>query len=172
LRICNGAAKEGKIDYFWRSATAYTLVLGARRGDEKIEGLTIESLQLIDRLLCLKEIGKILKIIIMLFLGALISCENDDILAHDEFLVIVDSESDLACSLPVIRFLDKVEKVKEKTSLETLTYNAHNLDSNLNITGTRLLVKFTETASEDFRVCNTLGIGYPWITIIEARLQN
>jgi hypothetical protein len=31
LRICNGAAKEGKIDYFWRSATAYTLVLAARQ---------------------------------------------------------------------------------------------------------------------------------------------
>jgi hypothetical protein len=146
--------------------------LGARRGDEKSDGLTIESLQLIDKLLCLKDMGKILKIIIMLFIGALISCENDDILADDEFLVIVDSESDLACSLPVIRFLDKAEKVKEKTSLETLTYNAHNLDDNLNVTGTMLLIKFKETVPEDFRACNTLGIGYPWITIVNARRTN
>ncbi len=116
--------------------------------------------------------NKILKIIIILFLAALVSCENDDILTDDEFLVIVDSEGDVACGLPVIRFLDQAENVREKTSLETLTYNAHNLDNNLNVTGTTLLIKFKETVPEDFRACNTLGISFPWITITDARLKN
>jgi hypothetical protein len=115
---------------------------------------------------------QIFKIVVLIFVATLISCENNDILVDDEFLVIVDSERDLACGLPVIRFLDKTEKVRKLTSLETLTYNAYNLESSLSVTGTILLVKFTETAPENYRVCSTLGIAYPWITIVSAKLKN
>ena len=100
------------------------------------------------------------------------SCEDEDALANNEFTVIVESTADLACALPVIRFLDKGAEVKKRTKLETLTYNAYHLDNTLNVTGEKLIVEFEDVKDEDLRVCNTLGIGIPGISIIKARLRN
>lgn len=139
---------------------------------KKVADETIRSLQLVDKLLGLKDMRKTFKIISILFFSILVSCENDDIGSADEFLVIVESEGDISCGLPVIQFLDNFEKVKAKTSFETLTYNAYKLDDSLKIPGKKLIIKFILTAPEDLRACNTLGIMFPWITITEARSQN
>lgn len=114
---------------------------------------------------------KILKIIGILFFSIVVSCQSDDTHPEDEFLVIVTDGGDISCSLPVIQFLDNFEKVKAKTSLETLTYNAYKLDDSLNIPGKKLIIRFILTPPEDHRACNTLGIFFPWITITEARSQ-
>lgn len=100
------------------------------------------------------------------------SCESENALYNNEFTVIVEDTADLACGLPVIRFLDKTSPVRKKTSLETLTYSAYELDDSLNIVGTKLIVEFTEVSPENSRVCNTLGVSYPGITIVNARLAN
>ena len=116
--------------------------------------------------------NKILLTVVLSSFFTLISCDNNDIFADDEFRVIIEDEKDIACSLPVITFLDNLEKVKEKTSLETLTYNAYQLDTSLNTKGTELIIRFTPTVPDDLKACNTLGIGYSWITVLEARLAN
>ena len=62
------------------------------------------------------------RIIFLLGLFIAFSCEDESVLADNEFTVVVESTADLACALPVIRFLDKEAEVKERTKLETLTY--------------------------------------------------
>jgi hypothetical protein len=112
-----------------------------------------------------------MKLRVVLFFGTflLLSCGNDEILPGNEFTVIVENTSDLACALPVIRFLDKEIEVKKKTKLETLTYNAYHLNNSLNVNGRKLIIEFTLVANEDMRACNTLGIGFPGISITNAR---
>ena len=91
---------------------------------------------------------------------------------HKEFRVIVESTSDISCSLPIIRFLDKEAEVKAQTGLETLTYNAYHLDNSLNVVGNSILVEFTEVRDEDLLACLAIGISYPGIAITNARLAN
>jgi hypothetical protein len=100
------------------------------------------------------------------------SCEKEEPILGNEFRVVVESTSDLACYLPVIRFLDKEAQVKEQTNLETLTYNAISLDKALNVVGNTLIIEFTQVADTDLRVCNTLGIPIPKVSIVNARLAD
>jgi len=111
-------------------------------------------------------------IVLLSGLFLVFSCEKEDVLAGNEFTVVVESKADLACSLPVIRFLDREDEVRKKTKLETLTYNAYHLESSLNVVGEELIIEFTELADEDMRVCNTLGITIPGLSIISARQAN
>lgn len=123
--------------------------------------------------MCLIYMNKILLTFTLLSLFTLVSCDNDNIVAaEDEFRVIIEDEKDIACSLPVITFLDKKDRVKEKTNSETLTYIAFQFDTNLNTKGAELIIKFTPTAANDLKLCNTLGTSYPSITVLEARLAD
>jgi hypothetical protein len=112
------------------------------------------------------------RIVILLGLLITFSCEDENTLADNEFTVIIESTADLACALPVIRFLNKGAEVKQRTKLETLTYNAYNLDKSLNVSGEKLIIEFEEVQDEDLRVCNTLGIGIPGISIIKAQRKD
>jgi hypothetical protein len=112
------------------------------------------------------------KLVFFLGLFILYSCDNEDTLADNEFLVVIENTADIACSLPVIHFLQKEEQVKKKTSIETLTYNAYHLDNSLNVVGTKLIIEFTRISTQDIHVCNTLGTGYPGISIVRARPAN
>lgn len=117
--------------------------------------------------------SKRVKILILSVLAfILISCENEKILPDIKFTVIVESESDLACSLPVIHFLDEPEKVKGITTLGTLTYVAYHLDNALNVAGTKLTIEITKVTDEDLQVCNTLGIAFPGVAIVTAQLAD
>lgn len=138
-------------------------MLSASRSDEK-------SRQPIERIMCL--INMKIRLLFLIGLLATFSCENEDTFADNEFIVIVESTADLACALPVIRFLEKGEEVKKRTKLETLTYNAYHLDNSLNVTGEKLIIEFGEVRDEDLRACNTLGIGILGISILKARLTN
>ena len=113
-----------------------------------------------------------IRLLFLIGLFATFSCENEDMLAGNEFIVVVESNADLACALPVNRFLDKGDEVKKRTKLETLTYNAYHLDNSLNVIGEELTIEFGEVKDEDLRACNTLGIGIPGISILKARLTN
>lgn len=128
-------------------------------------------LQLIGNKLGLIDMSRTAKILILSFLVLVfISCENKDVLPDNKFTVIVENESDIACSLPVIRFLDDLEKVKEKTSLQTLTYVAYRLDNTLNVSRAKLTIEFTKVEPEDLRACNTLGIAFPGVAIVTAQI--
>lgn len=112
------------------------------------------------------------RIVFLLGLFVAFSCEDEAVIADNEFTVVVESTADLACALPVIRFLDKEPDVKKRTKLETLTYNAYHLDDSLNANGNKLIIEFTEVQDEESRVCNTHGIAIPKISIVKARLTN
>ena len=107
-----------------------------------------------------------------LFISLFLSCESQNDASENEFTVIVESKSDFACGLPLIRFLENQSRVQERTQLETMTYNVYHLDNSLNIVGTKLIIEFQEVASEDMQACNTMGIMYPAISIVKARLDN
>ena len=111
------------------------------------------------------------KRVVILF-GAIFStiCSCDDSeLTADEFTVVVESTADFACSLPLIRFTDNIIKVKSKTLQESLVFNAYHLADSLNMMGATLIVQFEDVDPAAYRVCNTLGLGYPEITIVSAR---
>ncbi len=108
-------------------------------------------------------------IIIVLLLILSISCRDEEITPEEEFAVIIVSTSDFACRLPLIQFLEKEEKVKEKTSYESVVFNAYRLDNSLNEIGKKLIIRFDALGAKDFRVCNTMGINYPGIAIVSAR---
>ena len=107
-----------------------------------------------------------------LLISVVLSCDDDSMSGSNEFTVIVESTSDMACYLPIIHFTNKFENVRSKTSYETLVYNAYHLDNSLNVVGAQLIIEFEDVAPEDFRACNTLYIGYPGIAIINARRAN
>lgn len=90
----------------------------------------------------------------------------------NEFRVVVENTADISCGLPIISFLDKEADVKQRTNRETLSYNAYSLDNSLNTAGNILLIEFTELSDQDIRVCNTLGIPYPGIKILSARIAD
>lgn len=108
----------------------------------------------------------------LLFLFLFGSCETEEPIATDEFRVVVESTSDLACGLPVIRFLDKAAELRSITNLETLTFNAYNLEAPLNELGAFLIIEVTQANDVDFRICNTLGVPLPGLTIEKARLAD
>ncbi|PZV75472.1 hypothetical protein CLV31_1373 [Algoriphagus aquaeductus] len=53
-----------------------------------------------------------------------------------------------------------------------MEYNAYGLDESLNVIGNELLITFGKVKEEDFRVCRTIGIPYPAVSILSARLKN
>ncbi len=111
-------------------------------------------------------------IVFGLLISIALSCDDDSMFGSNEFTVVVESTSDMACSLPIIRFTNKFEKVRRKTSLETLEYNVYHLDNSLNVVGAQLIIEFEDVALEDLRACKMFGIGYPGIAIIKARRAN
>ena len=112
------------------------------------------------------------RIVFLLGLFIAFSCEDEAVIADKEFTVVVESTADLACALPVIRFLDKAPDVKKSTKLETLTYNAYHLDDSLDAIGNTLIIEFTGVQDEELRACNTFGIAIPAVSIVKARLTN
>jgi hypothetical protein len=114
---------------------------------------------------------RIRTIFLLIFLIAS-SCEKEEPIIKNEFRVVVEDTRDLACYLPVIRFLDKEDQVKKQTDLETLTYSAINLDNSFNITGNILIIEFRKVKDEELRICNTLGIPFPGVFIVNTRLAD
>ena len=97
---------------------------------------------------------------------------QDNLVPGEEFMVRIESTSDISCGLPVILFLDKKDQVRAKTNDESMEYNAYGLDESLNVIGNELLITFGKVKEEDFRVCRTIGIPYPAVSILSARLKN
>ena len=57
------------------------------------------------------------------------------------------------------------------TGAENLTYVGQTLNSTLNVTGQKLYVSVTKIpASEDF-ACNTMGLTYPHLKILDAKAR-
>ncbi|WP_057938310.1 hypothetical protein [Algoriphagus resistens] len=111
------------------------------------------------------------RITLLLLLFWAVSCEKEDMIDKG-FKIVVENNSDISCGLPVIRFLNKEAEVKALTDLKTLTYNAYHLDNSLNAVGNTLIVEFTQVMEEDLRACLAIGISYPGISIINARLTD
>ena len=109
----------------------------------------------------------------LLFFAVLITfgCQ-DDLVPGEEFTVRIESTSDISCGLPVILFLEKSDQVRAKTNEESLEFNAYGLDESLNVNGNELLITFGKVKEEDFRVCRTIGIPYPAVSILSARLRD
>lgn len=83
----------------------------------------------------------------------------------------VVTSSDLSCNRPVLEFSEDSARIRMVTSAEGLTYVGQSLQSSLNVTGQKLYVSVTKIpASEDF-ACNTMGLTYPHLKILDAKAR-
>ncbi len=110
----------------------------------------------------------------LLVLLTLISCNdfNDDQFS-DEFQVTVVGTG-IDCRLPLIDFLhsDSSRIADLSGNPYWLRYHAFGLDSSLMDVGLTLNVTVRKTRDNELSPCTTLGIGYPWITILAASKVN
>ena len=83
----------------------------------------------------------------------------------------VVTSSDLSCNRPVLEFSEDSERIRLITGAEGLTYVGQTLNSTLNVTGQKLYVSVTKMpASEEF-ACNTMGLNYPHLKVLDAKAR-
>ncbi|UZR96445.1 hypothetical protein [Chondrinema litorale] len=105
----------------------------------------------------------------LLILCLLFACETtDELTPENKFKVVVVGES-IDCHLPIIQFLEKDSvRINELVSSNSLTFSAYKLDSVYAKVGQNLQVFVEPTELKKQYACITLGLSYPWLTIIEA----
>ncbi|MBT31518.1 MAG: hypothetical protein CMO01_17835 [Thalassobius sp.] len=109
----------------------------------------------------------------LLILCLLFACETtDELTPENEFKVVVVGES-IDCHLPIIQFLEKDSvRINELVSSNSLSFFAYELDSVYAKVGQNLQVIVEPTELKKQYACTTLGLSYPWLTIIEAELAD
>jgi hypothetical protein len=77
------------------------------------------------------------------------------------------------CGLVLIDFNESdLKRLQEITNTNELRYYAFNLDQiKFGDQGNFLTVKVRRTFDSELFACTTLGIGYPWVTVLEAKLK-
>jgi len=75
------------------------------------------------------------------------------------------------CGIPAIKFndnLDQVNEIAEPYSSSAI-FIAKNLPSDLQTEGIAIVLKFRKIQNSELGACTTMGPGYPWIYVLEAR---
>ena len=113
----------------------------------------------------------ILAILTLVVLG----CDDDNstLNSDEEFTVTVVNSNDFtACGLPLINFTEKLDKIRDLTDREESTFNAFLLKEEFRIDGLKLKIKVRKTRDDELLPCLTLGIAWPWVTVLNARIVN
>lgn len=115
-------------------------------------------------------IGFMKKYYLILCLFILVGCTDENMEPIEEFKVTVFGAG-MDCGLWLIDFNpEDKERIEELAGRKGwLKFYAHNLDNSFWQVGIELVVKVRTTRDEELRPCTTLGPGYPWITVVEAR---
>lgn len=115
-----------------------------------------------------------MKILLVLILTVvIISCDkSEDEIVTDTFEVTTTGIG-IDCKLILIDFNESdQDRIKKITNANGLRYQAYDLDkNNFSDEGLILKVKVRKTFDSELFACTTLGIGYPWVTVLEAELK-
>lgn len=112
-------------------------------------------------------------ITVLLFVSAYtLSCKKDASKINFEtyyFRARVVQTSDVSCYLPLLDFSEDSTLIKEMTGQNGVLYSTISLPQNLNIQNQKLYILVrTLKPTEEFP-CNTLGIMYPRLKILDAK---
>jgi len=77
--------------------------------------------------------------------------------------------SDVSCYLPVLDFSEDASKIYGLTSIPATMFSVTRLPANFNMVGKKLYVSVTTPRPEEDFPCNTLGIGYPHLTLLDVK---
>lgn len=83
----------------------------------------------------------------------------------------VVTSSDLTCNRPVLEFSEDSFRVRQISGLADLTYVGHVLQTSLNVTGKKLYLSVAKMPANEEFACNTLGISYPHLKILDAKAR-
>jgi len=115
-------------------------------------------------------------VILVLFILLMVAgCDdNDSVFNPDEEFkaTVVNAKDFTTCGLPLINFTEKLDKIRELTGSEATTFNAFQLKEEFQIEELKLIVKVRKTRDDELLPCLTLGVGWPWVTVLDARIEN
>ena len=117
--------------------------------------------------------GTIILVLFILSTGT--GCDDNDSVFNpdEEFKVTVVNAKDFTtCGLPLISFTEKLDKIKELTSSDVATFNAVQLKEEFQIEGLKLIVKVRKTRDDETSPCLNWGISWPWVTVVDSRIEN
>lgn len=102
-----------------------------------------------------------------------LSCQPDEdaleLAASTEEFEVETMGRGLDCSPPLIDFKDKLDEVEKITGSSWGRFYAYNLNPELG-QGKILKVRIRKTRDSELGICTAFGPGYPWVTIVSARV--
>jgi hypothetical protein len=104
----------------------------------------------------------------LMFAVFFVGCENHDF-GEGRATVIVEETADIACGLPVIRFLTAPDGSAPADFSGSEVFTAFNLESSLIVEGAELIITFDEVPAEKLQPCLAVGTWYQSIWITSAR---
>jgi hypothetical protein len=115
------------------------------------------------------------KITILLLTAFFISCNNNKEEINTGIFEVTTVGIGVDCNLILIEFNKsdsaRIVKIAQPLSLPCgLVYQAYNLDKNIfSADGQILTVRVRKTFDSELFACTTLEIGYPWVTVLDAK---
>jgi hypothetical protein len=85
------------------------------------------------------------------------------------FKAKVVQANDISCNLPVLDFSEDSSRIRILTKRNDINYSVVKLPSNFNIQNKKLYLSIANLQSEEEFSCNTLGISYPHLKILDVR---
>jgi hypothetical protein len=75
------------------------------------------------------------------------------------------------CGIPAIKFNGNLDHINEIAGLKTSNaiFIAKNLPSDLSTEGKTIVLEIRKIENSELRACTTMGPGYPWIYVLEAK---
>lgn len=113
------------------------------------------------------------KIGIFIFVILSISCDKEKEVVTNDTFEVVTAGIGIDCRLVLIDFKKSdQDRLMKITKSNDLRYQAFNLDKgNFSDQGLVLNIKVRKTIDSELFACTTLGIAYPWVTVLEAKLK-
>ena len=81
------------------------------------------------------------------------------------------STNDMSCNLPVLDFTEDSVRIRNLTNKGIVQYGVINLPANLNTANNKLYVRVALLSPAEEFICNTLGLGYPHLKVIDAQIR-
>jgi len=113
------------------------------------------------------------KLALLILTALCIACDkNEEDITSDTYEVTIAGTS-IDCKLILIDFKESdLHRIEKITNSNGLRYKAYNLNNqNFSAEGQVLTVRLRKTLDSEIFACTTLGVGYPWVTVLEAKLK-
>jgi len=107
---------------------------------------------------------------IMLVLFVIImGCEKEQTQQVYYLKATVIQTSDISCSRPLLDFSEDSSRIRSLTQSDVITFTVINLPTNYAVKNQKLYVNVTALQPSEEFPCNTLGLMYPRLKIVDAK---